>query len=184
MTRLDILGALAGLDSVDAERLQGHRPDVVEAAEASLHALFDVGADDEAPGLPRALRLLFAARAASVDGAPELADFFLELLDEEREDTDAADASESPGIDDARALAIGGVDSAAGRAGTRRLRAALRHVDLLVQRPAAATSDDLDALSAAGWSVTETVVLSQIASFVTYQTRVIVGLRALQEARA
>ncbi|MEV8338598.1 CMD domain protein [Leucobacter sp. NPDC077196] len=179
MTRPDTLSALAGLDAEAAARLQGRRPEATDAAEASLHALFDVGDDDEAAGLPRYLRLLFAARAARVDGAHELAEFYLELIDEER-DGEAGTFS----IDDAHALVIGGVESAAGRPSPRRIRAALRHVDLLVQRPAAATSDDLDALSTAGWSVTETVVLSQIVSFVTYQTRVVAGLRVLQEARA
>ncbi|MEJ6488163.1 hypothetical protein PQI23_00305 [Leucobacter sp. USCH14] len=179
MTRLDTLSALAGLDSAAAERAHGHRPDVIEAAEASMHALFDVGDEDEAPDLTRSLRLLFAARAAIVDGALELAEFYLELLDEEQDD-----ASRASAIADARALVSDGVEGAAARSCTRAMRTALRHVDLLVQRPAAATSDDVVSLGTAGWSITETVVLSQIVSFVTYQARIVAGLRVLQEVRA
>ncbi|UOQ56649.1 hypothetical protein MUN78_13340 [Leucobacter allii] len=175
MTTQDTLGTLAGLDREASERLRGHRPAVTEAAEASLHALFDVPEDDEAPGLDRRLRLVAAARAAHVDGSDAVAAFYAEQLLEEADDVDA------PGLAE---LVTGGADGEAGRAAGRAERALLRHVDLLVQRPAAATSDDLDALAAAGWGVVEIVVLSQIVSFVTYQTRVVAGLAVLQEASA
>lgn len=196
MTQHDTLGALAGLDEAVSDRVRGHRPEVIEAAEESLHALFDAGAGDEAAGLTRAARLLAAARAAHLDGGAELAEFYLELLDEEEVAPAGATAgggaagdaaTDGPSRFDpaaARELAIGGVDGAAGRRAPRAIRALLRHVDLLVQRPAAATPDDLDALTASGWGVVEIVVLSQIASFVTYQTRVVAGLRVLREAGA
>lgn len=172
----DTLGVLAGLSGAHSDRIRGHRPAVIEAAEASLAALFDVPADDEAAGLSRAQRLVTAARAARVDGADAVAAFYLEQLAEEADSE--ADAAALV------ALADDGADGAAGRAASRAERALLRHVDLLVQRPAAATSDDLDALAKAGWNVTEIVVLSQIVSFVTYQTRVVAGLAVLQEASA
>ncbi len=161
----DTLAAIAGLDPATAARLTGHRPDATAAAEASLGALLDVAADDEAAGLDRSTRLLAAARAARVDGAEEVLAYYRELLDEE-----GAVAAE---------LVADGADGLAGRAASRRVRALLRHVDLLVLRPAAATPDDVDALRIAGWSTPEIVVLSQIVSFVSYQTRVVAGLRVL-----
>ncbi|MGJ0204177.1 hypothetical protein [Leucobacter sp. gxy201] len=181
MTVQDTIGALAGLDTAASERIRGHRPGVTEAAESSLHALFDVGPDDEAPGLARATRLLAAARAAHLDGAPGLAEFYAEQLGEEEPVASGPAAFDAAG---ARDLVRIGADSEAGRAAQRSIRALLRHVDLLVQRPAAATADDLDSLAAAGWGVVEIVVLSQVVSFTTYQTRVIAGLRVLEEVGA
>lgn len=174
MTVNDVLGAIVGLDDATSERLRGHRPKVTIAADRALAALFDVAPGDEAPGFTRALRLFTAARAAIVDGAPEVAAFYLEQLAEE--DADAVFAGADPA-----ALAAGGANSAAGLAASRALRAVLRHTELLVQRPAAATEDDLTALTEAGFTVTEIVVLSQVVTFVSYQTRVVHGLRVLKE---
>ena len=185
MTAHDTLAGIAGLDAARAAALTGHRPAVGAAAEASLSALLDVADGDEAPGLDRATRLLSAARAAHVDRSRELLDYYLELLAEE---DGAADGGADGGADgaavDVHALVTGGADGAAGRGASRRLRALLRHVDLLVLRPAAATPDDVDALVVAGWSIPEVVVLSQIVAFVTYQTRVAAGLAVLNEVPA
>lgn len=181
MTQLDTIGALAGLDPAASERIRGHRPEAVEAAEESLHAIFDVPEGDEAEGLSRQHRLLVAARAAHADGAPEVAELYLEMLEEEAE---GAGAAADLGIARLRALASEGADGAAALDAPRSIRALLRHTDLLVRRPAAATADDLDALAAAGWSTTEIVVLSQVVSFISYQTRVVAGLSVLREATA
>src|SRR5699024_4939992 len=116
----DTIGALAGLDTAASERIRGHRPGVTEAAEASLHALFDVGHEDEAPGLARATRLLAAARAAHLDGAPELAEFYTEQLGEEPAVTSGPAAFDAAVLCE---LVRGGADSAAARAAQRSIRA-------------------------------------------------------------
>lgn len=175
MSQLDVLGGVSGLDDARLHELRGHRPAVIEAADRALEALFDVSATDEAPGLTRSLRLLAAARAAATDGAEQLVAFYLEQLEEEPGAEELAPGSHE-------LLVRGGPDGAAGAVATRRVRALLRHTDLLVQRPAAATEDDLAALLAAGYSVQEIVVLSQVVTFVTYQARVVHGLRVLEEA--
>lgn len=175
MSIVDAIGGLAGLDATLSERLRGHRPEATAAAEESLHALFDVPEHDEAPSVGRVPRLLAAARAAHVDGAPEVAEFYAEQLGEEPDDPRLP-------VELALSLVRDGADGEAGDRAPRAIRSLLRHIDLLVQRPAAATPDDLDALTAAGWGTTEIVVLSQIVTFVTYQTRVVHGLRVLQEA--
>jgi uncharacterized protein YciW len=175
MSSSDVIGALAGLDAESSARIRGHRPEVVRAAEQSLQSLFDIPDHDEAPGAGRVLRLLAAARAAHVDGAPEVAEYYAEQLGEEPDDA-------LVGVQLALELVRDGADGPAGARASRRIRSLLRHIDLLVQRPAAATSDDLAALQASGWAVTEIVVLAQVVTFVSYQTRAVHGLRVLQEA--
>jgi CMD domain protein len=61
----------------------------------------------------------------------------------------------------------------------RRLPAAFEHAHLLVFRPRDASPAALRALLDAGWSTSGIVTLSQVISFLTFQIRVIVGLRAL-----
>jgi CMD domain protein len=63
-----------------------------------------------------------------------------------------------------------------------RLSAALEHAHLLVFRPRDASPAALQALLGAGWSTTGIVTLSQLVAFLSFQIRVIVGLRALAAA--
>ncbi len=60
-----------------------------------------------------------------------------------------------------------------------RLSAALAHAHLLTFRPRDASPEALQALLNAGWSATDIVVLSQLVAFLSFQIRVVVGLRAL-----
>jgi len=143
-----------------------HRPAVREAAQSAYEALFDAFPDDPVPGVDRTLRHLLAARAAWLDGDRAAADWYL---------------ARAVGVEAGADLVTHGADGIAGAAAPRPLRAALRHVDLLVRRPAAATADDLAALSAAGWSPAEVVVISQIVGFVSYQVRVAHALRILDD---
>lgn len=175
MSTHDVIAAIAGLQPQHDAVIRGHRPDVVSAAEHSLHALFDAPEHDEAPGFTRQLRLLSAARAATVEQADELSAFYLEQLLEEP-------ASEVLSPHSAQRIVAEGADGATAATHARQIRALLRHIDLIVQRPAAATPDDLDALLAAGWNLTEIVVFSQIITFVSYQARAVHGLRVLREA--
>jgi CMD domain protein len=70
-------------------------------------------------------------------------------------------------------------DAAARRALGARLAAAFEHVHLLVYHPRDAAPAALQALLDAGWSTTDIVTLSQIVAFLSFQIRVVVGLRAL-----
>lgn len=65
-----------------------------------------------------------------------------------------------------------------------RLVAALEHAHLLVFRPRDAASTDMKALLAAGWSNTGVVTFSQLVAFLSFQVRVISGLRTLAAANA
>ncbi|VTU45928.1 CMD domain protein, family (plasmid) [Variovorax sp. PBL-E5] len=60
-----------------------------------------------------------------------------------------------------------------------RLSAALVHAHLLVLHPRDAKAADLQALLDAGWSTTDIVTLSQLVAFLSFQIRVVAGLRAL-----
>jgi alkylhydroperoxidase domain protein len=60
-----------------------------------------------------------------------------------------------------------------------RLRAALKHAELLSRHPIDATSDHLRLLADAGLATVEIVVLSQIIAFVSFQVRVITALKLL-----
>ena len=65
-----------------------------------------------------------------------------------------------------------------------RLVAALEHAHLLVFRPRDAASADMKALLGAGWSNTGIVTLSQLVAFLSFQVRVVSGLRTLAAANA
>ncbi|WP_334538371.1 CMD domain protein [Bradyrhizobium sp. AZCC 2230] len=65
-----------------------------------------------------------------------------------------------------------------------RLVAALEHAHLLVFRPRDAASTDMKALLAAGWSNTGIVTFSQLVAFLSFQVRVVSGLRTLAAANA
>lgn len=60
-----------------------------------------------------------------------------------------------------------------------RLAAALEHVHMLVFHPRDADARSLQALLDAGWSTTEVVTLSQLVAFLSFQIRVVAGLKVL-----
>nr|QDP21919.1 CMD domain protein [Bradyrhizobium cosmicum] len=60
-----------------------------------------------------------------------------------------------------------------------RLAAALEHAHLLVFRPRDAAAADMKALLTAGWSETGIVTFSQLVAFLSFQVRVVTGLRVL-----
>ncbi|MBY0324709.1 MAG: CMD domain protein [Reyranella sp.] len=72
---------------------------------------------------------------------------------------------------------IGAAEKAA--LGTR-LAAAFEHTHMLVFHPRDAAPPYLQALVDAGWSTTGIVVISQLVAFLSYQIRVVAGLRVLQ----
>jgi CMD domain protein len=60
-----------------------------------------------------------------------------------------------------------------------RLAAAFEHAHMLVLHPRDAAPPALQALLDTGWSTTDIVTLSQIVAFLSFQIRVVTGLRAL-----
>lgn len=160
----DIIDQLAGLDASASAALRGHRPDVIESAQASYEALLPVTLDgDPVAAFGLDLRLLVALRASVLEQQDALIEHYTSRL----EGSSLAE------------LALSGPDRGAGLTASTTLRTILRHTDRLVLRAASATQSDLHALQAAGLDEASIVVLSQIASFVTFQARVVHGLRVL-----
>ncbi len=60
-----------------------------------------------------------------------------------------------------------------------RLAAALEHVHMLVFHPRDADARSLQSLLDAGWTTTEIVTLSQLVAFLSFQIRVVSGLKVL-----
>jgi CMD domain protein len=60
-----------------------------------------------------------------------------------------------------------------------RLVAAFEHTHMLVFHPRDAAAPSLQALLDAGWSTTDVVTLSQLVAFLSFQIRVVSGLRVL-----
>src|SRR5215212_1642710 len=60
-----------------------------------------------------------------------------------------------------------------------RLAAAFEHVHMLVFHPRDADARSLQALIDAGWTTTAIVTLSQLVAFLSFQLRVVVGLKVL-----
>lgn len=106
-------------------------------------------------GLSHAERFRLAAHIARLSGDGELASTYAQS---------AGGYSAGSGIADPRTVAI------------------MRHVDLVTCTPRAATANDIVALQSAGVTQADIVRLSQLIAFVSYQVRVIAGLRLMASA--
>ena len=62
-----------------------------------------------------------------------------------------------------------------------RSKAIIRHTDLITLNPREATANDISALKDAGLYDADIVRLSQLIAFVSYQVRVVAGLRLMAE---
>jgi CMD domain protein len=193
----DVIDALAGIEPGSAlDTIRRRRPQARDQAQASYRALF---APETAGGVAATERLAVAAFVGGLHDSAETASFYAVGL---------AAGGASPelcrAVDTAIAAAKGrgpygnypaGELSREDTAGpihrvaaeTRgvlgpRLAAAFDHMHLLVFHPRDAAPAALQALLDAGWSTTDIVTLSQIAAFLSFQIRVVAGLRALAGA--
>ena len=60
-----------------------------------------------------------------------------------------------------------------------RLAAAFEHVHMLVFHPRDAAAPSLQSMLDAGWTITEIVTLSQLVAFLSFQIRVVAGLKVI-----
>ena len=195
-TDTDVIDALVGIaprSPLDA--LRARRPEARTHAQASYRALFapEVPGDVTAPE-----RFAVGSFVAGLHGGAEIPAFYAARLAASgasaqlREAVDAAIA-EARGQGPYGRYSAGPLsrEDAAGPVfrvspETRgvlgpRLAAAFEHMHLLVFHPRDADPVALRALLNAGWSTTDIVTLSQIAAFLSFQIRVVAGLRTLVE---
>jgi CMD domain protein len=194
----DVIDHLAGLrpgSSLDTLRAQ--RPQARENAQKSYLALFE----PEVPGNVTALeRYAVATFVAGLHRQSHVTEFYaasLQRLGHLRL-TDVIDleiargATEGPygrypqgplSVEDKEGL-VYQVSADNRESLGSRLAAALEHAHLLVFHPRDANPAALQKLLDAGWSTTDTVTLSQLVAFLSFQIRVVAGLRALAGASA
>lgn len=193
-TDADVIDALTGiLPGSPLDAIRARRPEARLHAQATYRALFEppspggfvveerLAVGMFVAGLHRAARVADhlaarfvrsgapAARRAAVDAAVEAAAasgpygrYPTGPLSRE----DAAGPRHRVGAEARRALGP-------------RLAAAFEHAHLLVFHPRDAAPTDLQALLDAGWSTTDVVTLSQLVAFLSFQIRVVAGLRTL-----
>jgi CMD domain protein len=158
----DVIGMLVGLSpSSPLSMLRMQRPEAVKAITASRAALFQ---PEDFGGISAAERAAIALRVATLDGDAALAGYYCGLLET------------ATGALDARLVEAG--SSMPGL--PARLGAMLEHAELLVREPIEARPAHLEALAKAGLSPRDIVVLSQLISFVTFESRLLAGLRLLE----
>lgn len=192
----DVIDLLAGIEPGDRlDTLRRHRLQARTHAQESYRALFAPTAP--APGTVTPVeRLAVAAFVAGLHQQPDAAAFYAAALvaqDAGAGLAQAIAAEVSRGAaqgpyghypegrlsrenTDGPVYAVGDAQRAV--LGVR-LSAALAHAHLLTFRPRDASPEALQALLNAGWSATDIVVLSQLVAFLSFQIRVVVGLRAL-----
>lgn len=160
----DVIDQLAGIaPGSPLARLRALRPDVVRYAQGSYEALLEPA---DLAGVSRREREAVALRVAALTPSPALVAWHGERL------------RALEGADLVRAV----VEDGAGAAGlSPREVAILRHTDLVTTAPGAATAAQIDALKAAGLTPRDIVTISQLIAFVSFQARVLVGLRLFAE---
>jgi len=159
----DVIDMLAGLiEGSPLWALRRERPDVVRHLQGSDDVLFSPVDDG---GLTRAERAAVALRIAELLRDDVLVKHYrarLAALDPSG--TLAKTVEGGAQITDARWDTI------------------VAHVDLVTRGPGSATREDIDELLGAGLSKHAVVSLSQLISFVNFQSRVLAGLRMLKGA--
>ena len=157
-----ILGARAGGRIAE---LRNQKPNLADEVQAYYLALFEPDASSAA-AFPLVDRYLVAIRVASHTRSADVVRWYGEL-------------ARGAGVDEATPARVADV-------GTQwtdetPLGAAIRHADLVTATPSRADAAHLRALKDAGYSPAGILSLAQTIAFVSYQLRLIAGLRALGE---
>ncbi|MDA9494862.1 CMD domain protein [Bradyrhizobium sp. CCBAU 11361] len=199
MATKDIIDTLAGIEP--GSTLDGIRGKRVQARENAQKSYFSLFEPIDAGDFSLAERAAVAAFVTGLHGESPVAAFYREKL---AANADGTALVEPIQIEIERGKTSGpygafpaGPLSVENKAGLiyrvsaerkpqlgARLVAALEHAHLLVFRPRDAASADMKVLLAAGWSTTGIVTFSQLVAFLSFQVRVVSGLRTLAAASA
>lgn len=191
----DVINHLAGIQpNSRLDKLRAERPQARENAQKSYLALFE-------PAFPGGVslkeRYAIATFVAGLHRQPVVHDFYAnglkKLVDRQLAEVIAAEilrgATEGPygrypkgplSVEDEEGLEYQVFVTHADLLGPK-LTAALEHAHLLVLHPRDASPAALQKLIDAGWSTTDIVTISQLIAFLSFQIRVVAGLRALAE---
>jgi uncharacterized protein YciW len=157
-----VYSILGASDNGKIAQLRNVKPNQIDELQNYYLALFEPDAESSAAfGLND--RYLIAVRAASHTRSVAVANWYADLA--------ARDGVSNDMIERAR-------DVAAPWSDETKLGAAVRHADLLVTRTSDARREDIETLKSAGFSPAGILSLSQVIAFVSYQLRLIAGLRA------
>ncbi|QPF95120.1 CMD domain protein [Bradyrhizobium commune] len=199
MSTPDIIDTLAGIKPGSAlDAIRAHRVQARDNAQKSYLSLFE---PIDASDFSLVERAAVAAFVTGLHGESPVAAFYRSKL---AASTDGARLVEAIEAEIARGKTSGpygsfpagplSVENTAGliyrvsaerrSALGPRLGAALEHAHLLVFRPRDASSADMKALLGAGWSNTGIVTFSQLVAFLSFQLRVVSGLRTLAAVNA
>ena len=146
-------------------RLRAERPVLVAATQGSHQALFE---PEDLGSVSHRERDGLALRVAVLTPSSELVAWHRERLAAQGEDSATIAAFER---------------GPEGAGLTAREVATLHHADIVANTPGKARPDDIAALKAAGFSPRDIVTISQLIAFVSFQARLLVGLRLVGEGR-
>jgi len=195
-TTPDIIDHLAGIQpNSHLDKLRAERPQARENAQKSYLALFEPAFPG---GVSLADRYAIATFVAGLHRQPVVHDFYAgglaKLVDGQLAEVIAAEilrgATEGPygrypegplSSEDREGPAYQVFVTHVDLLGPK-LAAALEHAHLLVFHPRDASPAALQKLIDAGWSTTDIVTISQLIAFLSFQIRVVAGLRALAAA--
>jgi CMD domain protein len=190
----DVIDAMVGITPGSfLDAIRARRPEARAHAQATYRALF---APETSGNVTAQERFAVGAFVAGLHGAGAVADAYARRLAESGAATALSDAigaavkeattrgpyGSYPAGPLSREDTVGPVyrvSTTAGRALSPRLVAALEHTHMLVFHPRDAAPGSLQALLDAGWTTTDIVTLSQIVAFLSFQIRVVIGLRTL-----
>jgi CMD domain protein len=193
----DVIDLLVGVEKGSyLDAIRAHRPEARENAQKSYLALFapkfpgEMTREERYPlavfvaGLHRDVATLAFYRAglAKLNGRLGLFDAVDREIARGAAKGPYGHYPEGPLSREDRAGPVHRVSEADHEVLGERLSAALEHAHLLVFRPRDASPAALQALLDAGWSTSGIVTLSQLVAFLSFQIRVIIGLRALGAA--
>jgi CMD domain protein len=194
----DVINELAGIAPGSAlDKARDNRLEARKHAQASYDALFALNDFGSFSKLERAA---VAAFVAGLHGRSETRDFYSLKLEEAGASPELRVAVGSEVINGHSSGPYGhyprgpltledkegmtyGIGASERHVLGPRLSAAFAHVHMLVLHPRDAAPPSLQRLLDAGWSTTDIVTLSQLVSFLSFQIRVVAGLKAMS-ARA